>query len=109
MKINVNHIQKRWGEILERKIIEAGIEYYKCKYNEGYAIDVQKFPEGKGQFLTAEGKYIIPSSDWKQVVKLNPNFAPVIYNTQKNVKRLFKNFDNFINTFLQKRGEYANN
>lgn len=94
--MQANPIQKRWGEILEKRIVESGIEYYKCKHNEGYVIDMQKLPGAKGQFLTAGGKYIIPSSDWKQLVKLNPSFAPVVYHNQAAVKRLFRNLDDFI-------------
>jgi len=95
-RMQANPIQKRWGEILEKYVIESGIEYYKCKHNEGYVIDVQKLPEAKGQFLTVDGKYIVPSSDWKQLIKLNPSFAPVVYHNQAAVKKLFKNFDDFI-------------
>lgn len=89
-----NPVQKRWGDILEKKFIDKGIEFYKCKYNEGYVIDIQKLPEAKGQFLTAEGKYIVPTSDWKQLIKLNPSLAEIVYNNQTPVKRLFKTLEN---------------
>lgn len=95
-----NKIERMWGNVVTYKTIDSGIEYYKCRHGEGYVVDINKLPEGKGKFITADGQYIIHNSDWRELIKIKPTFAPIVYQTQDNLRKIYKNFNEFIKKIM---------
>jgi hypothetical protein len=100
INMHTNKIEKMWGNVITSTTIDSGIEYYKCQHGEGYVVDINKLPEGKGKFITSDGQYIIHNSDWKELIKIKPTFAPIIYQTQDNLRKIYKNFNEFIKKII---------
>lgn len=102
MNVQYKVAQRFWGDVKEENTVADGLQYFKCAFGDGYVIAQNKLPEGKHSFMSFAGNYIIHSSDWKELVKLNPQFAYAVYQTQRAIKRLYKSFEDFRQAVLGK-------